>query len=104
MQQFAVGKPASAQRSKLPSMGSEFFPWCTGVSRVAFALGRPVLAVAGDVQSVDELEHATPARAKGVRALEGRHGRHRGREVGRRGHHRRTDLLCKSHEVVHPRR
>ena len=102
MQEFAVGEPASAQRSKLPALGSDFFPWCTGVGRVSFPLGRPVLAFAGDVQSFDELGHVTPARAKGARALERRHGRHRERKVGRRGHHRRTYLLCKSHEVVDP--
>ena len=56
----------------------------------------------GDVQSFDELEHATPARAKDARALERRHERHRECEVGRRGHNRRTYLLCKSHEVVDP--
>ena len=102
MEEFAVGEPAPAQRSKLPELGSDFFPWCTGAGRVAFPLGRPVLAVAGDVKSSDELEHVAPARAKGARALERGHGRHREREVGRRGHHRRTDLLCKSHEVVDP--
>ena len=31
------------------------FLWCTGVGRVAFPLGRPVLAFAGDVQSFDEV-------------------------------------------------
>ena len=102
MQEFAVGEAASAQKSKLPALGSDWFPWCTGVGRVAFPLGRPVLAVAGEVQYVDELEHVTLARAKGARALERRHGRHREREVGQRGHHRRMNLLYESHKVVDP--
>ena len=87
---------------QIAGTGQRFFPWCTGDGRVAFSLGRPVLAVAEDVQSFDELEHVSPARARGARALERRHGRHREHEVGRRGHHRRTELLCKSHEVVDP--
>ena len=82
--------------------GHRFFPWCTGVGRVASPLRQPVLAFAGDAQSFDELEHVTPATAKGARVLERRHGRHRQLEVGRWGHHRRTDLLCKSYEVVDP--
>ena len=102
MQKFAVGEPASAQRSKRPSLGRDLSPSCTGVGRVAFPVGRPVLAVPGYVQSVDELEDVTPARTKGARAPERKHRRHREREVGRRGHHRWTDLLCNSHEVVGP--
>ena len=90
MQKFAVGETASAQRRKLPALGSDSLSWFTGVGRVAFLLGRPVLAFAGDVQSFDKLKHVTPARAQGARALERGHGRHREREVGRRGHHRRT--------------
>ena len=89
-------------RKQTTGTGQRFCPWCTGVGRVAFPLGRPVLSFAGDVQSFDQLEYVTPARATGARALERKHGRHREREVGRRGHHRRTDLLCKSHEVVDP--
>ena len=75
MQELAVGEPASAQRSKLPALGSDFFPWCTGVGRVAFPLGRPVLAFAGNVQSFDELGTSPPLEQKAlVRLNEGTGG------------------------------
>ena len=75
MQEFSVGEPVSAQRSKLPALGSDFFPWCTGVGRVAFPLGRPALAFAGECNPSTSLSTSSPLEQKAlVRMNEGTGG------------------------------